>query len=695
MMALKLVVNPSKPNAILSVYLCALYQKLSDIDFKPITDLVEYGDAKGVTQVLLAIFPCDEQIKKWTEFCDNSLSTKVFAQLQSAFAVINEHLKLRTFICDNEIGPADYVVYAALRNLPVWLKNFKENSSSLPVELVRWYSFVNSLKLVEDALNTIAENDISLKSQKKDQASFDIDLPDAEFGKVVTRFPPEPSGYLHIGHAKAVLLNQYFAKHYGGKLIIRFDDTNPDKETSEFEQVILEDLQLLGVKGDIYSRTSDYFDTTEKYAIQMIEEGNAYCDDTPQDKMREERGNGIPSACRDNSVEENLRRFQEMKQGSAEGLKNCLRAKIDMQHLNKALRDPVLYRCNLNPHHHSGNKYKVYPTYDFACPIVDSVEGVTHALRTSEYNDRNAQYQWILQALKLRKVHIWDYSRLNFVYTLLSKRNLKWFVNEKRASGWDDPRFPTVRGILRRGLTLEALREYILMQGPSKNTILLEWDKLWSVNKKQIDPVAPRFTALNKDGLVKMIIKDGPSEPFTKEIPRHKKNPEVGTKLTSYSSIAFIEQADAATLSKEEEITLMDWGNVIITDIVKENGQVLVLEAKLHLDGDFKKTEKKLTWLSPDPQHLQPVTLLDYDYLITKKKLEENDNLQDFLTPVTEFKTEALGDANLTTLKKGDIIQLERKGYFITDEVNPLRLILIPDGKAKSISCKSPLPKPN
>ena len=525
MMAVKLIINPSKPSSVLSVYLCALNQKLSDIEFKAIPELAEYGDAKGISQVLLSLFPNDDRVKKWIDFCDSSLATKVFAQLQAAFSEIDEHLKFRSFICDDEIGPADYIVYAALRNLPVWLKNFKENPSTLPVELVRWYSFINSLAVVEKALSTISEGSSSIKSQKKDQASFEIDLPDAEYGKVVTRFPPEPSGYLHIGHAKAVLLNQYFARHYGGKMIIRFDDTNPDKETSEYEQVILEDLQLLGVKGDLYSRTSDYFDLIEKYATQMIEEGNAYCDDTPQEKMREERGNGIPSACRENSVEENLRRFREMKAGTEEGLKNCLRAKIDMQNLNKALRDPVLYRCNLNPHHHWGNKFKIYPTYDFACPIVDSVEGVTHALRTSEYNDRNAQYQWILEALGLRKVHIWDYSRLNFVYTLLSKRNLKWFVKEGLASGWDDPRFPTVRGILRRGLTLDALREYILMQGPSKNTIMLEWDKIWSVNKKLIDPIAPRFTALNKDGLVKVIIEDGPKEPYTKEVPPSQKEP--------------------------------------------------------------------------------------------------------------------------------------------------------------------------
>ncbi|RKO95125.1 Nucleotidylyl transferase, partial [Caulochytrium protostelioides] len=179
---------------------------------------------------------------------------------------------------------------------------------------------------------------------------------------------------------------------------------------------------------------------------------------TPMEQMREERGAGIASKYRDATVEENLALFEEMKQGTETGLKCALRAKIDMQALNKALRDPVIYRCNLTPHHVTGTTWKMYPTYDFAVPIVDALEGVTHALRTVEYRDRNPQYQWFLDTLKLRQVHIWDYSRLNFVYTLLSKRKLTWFVENGHVTGWDDARFPTVRGVLRRGMTVEALR---------------------------------------------------------------------------------------------------------------------------------------------------------------------------------------------------------------------------------------------
>lgn len=680
-----MIVNPSKANAVLAPVLYALHTGSAAIEYKLVDSQVEFEDAKGANPVILKLAP---QVAQWTAFCESQLNTKVFAQLQSAFAHLDEHLKLRAYVAGSELGAEDFVVFAGLKNTPVWMKNFKDNASAMPQELVRWFSFMVAHPVVFKALTVLAEQDAALKVAKKDQASFDIDLPNAEYGKVVTRFPPEPSGYLHIGHAKAVLLNDYFARQYGGKLIVRFDDTNPSKENCEYEQCILEDLELLGVKGDMMTRTSDHFDTCEEFARMMIREGTAYCDDTPQEKMRQERFDGISSACRDNSVEENMRRFEEMKVGSEEGLKNCLRAKLDMQNLNKALRDPVLYRCNLTPHHNAGDKYKIYPTYDFACPIVDSVEGVTHALRTSEYNDRNAQYYWILEALRLRKPHIWDYSRLNFVYTLLSKRKLNWFVTQGKVTGWDDPRFPTVRGILRRGLTLNALREYILMQGPSKNTILLEWDKVWALNKKMIDPVSPRFTALNKEGLVKVVL-DGPAEPYTVDLPKHKKNPEVGTKQTSFSSVIFLEQADAAALKVGEELTLMDWGNVIVEDIQRAGEEVIQVKAKLHLDGDFKKTEKKLTWLSPDPQVLTPLTLIDYDYLITKRKLEEDDTFEDCLTPVTEFVTPAIGDANLVALKKGDIVQLERKGYFIVDSPMPdLRMILIPDGKAKSLASK-------
>merc|ERR1719387_2558044 len=223
---------------------------------------------------------------------------------------------------------------------------------------------------------------------------------------------------------------------------------------------------------------------------------------------------GIDSARRTRSPADNLAIWDQMKLGSPDGLKNCLRIKLDMQNPNKALRDPVCFRCNLTPHHRTGTAYKVYPTYDFACPYVDSAEGVTHALRTIEYKDREAQFKWILKLQQevepsLPNVNIWEFSRLNMVNTVMSKRKLQWFVDTGRVSSWTDPRFPTVQGLLRRGLTVPALRDFILQQGASKNTTNQEWDKLWTLNKKLIDPVCGRHAAVVADKRVPVDLVNG------------------------------------------------------------------------------------------------------------------------------------------------------------------------------------------
>ena len=249
---------------------------------------------------------------------------------------------------------------------------------------------------------------ISQGTAKK--ADISLDLPGAYDGQVITRFPPEPSGYLHIGHSKAALLNRFFADKYHGKMLLRFDDTNPLKEKSEFEESITEDLALLGIKADAISHTSDWFDELHKLAIQLIKSGHAYCDDTPQMQMRDERMKGIASGRRESSVEDSLKRFDEMTLGTDEGTRWCLRAKMSVDDPNKAMRDTVIYRCVKEAHHRTGTKYFSYPTYDFACPVVDSLEGVTHALRTNEYRDRNPQYFWFIDALNLRAPHIWDFS---------------------------------------------------------------------------------------------------------------------------------------------------------------------------------------------------------------------------------------------------------------------------------------------
>jgi glutamyl-tRNA synthetase len=495
---------------------------------------------------------------------------------------------------------------------------------------------------------------------------------------------------LHIGHAKAALLNDYFAhERYKGTMLLRFDDTNPSKEKEEYQDAIVEDLELMGIKPDKTSYTSDYFVELYDYCIRMIKEGNAYSDDTEHEIMKKERMDGIESKCRNRTVEENLAVFEEMKNATEVGLNSCIRAKISFSNPNKAMRDPVIYRCNVTPHHRTGTTWKMYPTYDFCCPIVDSMEGVTHALRTIEYRDRNPQYEWMLDALKLRKVHIWDFARMNFIRTLLSKRKLTKFVDSGLVWGWDDPRFPTVRGIRRRGMTIAALREFILKQGPSRNIVNLDWSLFWATNKKYIDPVSPRFTAILKKDSVPATIKGARLDAYSEDKPRHGKNADLGTKKVWYSPNILFDQEDAASFKEGEEITLMNWGNAIVTKISTSllglSSTVSSLELELHLQGDFKKTEKKVTWLSTAGQQLTPVELVDFDFLITKDKIEEGDDYTNFLTPNTEFRVDAVADENVASLKKDDVIQFERKGYYRLDtpakDGKPAVFFCIPTGK--------------
>ncbi|KAG7822380.1 hypothetical protein KL919_004730 [Ogataea angusta] len=632
------------------------------------------------------LFLAKEASQEWIKFSYEKLTVKDFKKLSADLEKLDAHLNLRSFIVGYDISLADIAAWGALRANAVMGSVLK---NSVYINITRWYQFLEADNrfggMVDFLANSLAEIRKAAKGGKKEthKANFEIDLPDAKDGQVVTRFPPEPSGYLHIGHAKAAILNQYFAEAYHGKLIIRFDDTNPTKEKVEFQDSILEDLELLGIKGDRITYSSDYFQEMYDLAVKLIKEGKAYCDDTPLEQMRAERMDGLKSARRDRSVEENLNIFtEEMKNGTEEGLKNCLRAKIDYTALNKTLRDPVIYRCNLTPHHRTGTAWKMYPTYDFCVPVVDALEGVTHALRTIEYRDRNAQYEWILNALNLRKVHIWDFARVNFIRTLLSKRKLQWFVDKQYVSNWDDPRFPTVRGIRRRGMSVEGLRNFVISQGPSRNIINLDWNIIWSANKKVIDPIAPRHTALAADNLVPVKLSNGPEKEYAEDRPKHKKNPAVGTKKVYFSSNLLLEQEDAKAIADGEEVTFMDWGNVICDRVVRQDGVVKEIEATLHLDGDFRKTSKKLTWLAAD-KHVD-VDLVDFDHLITKDKLDEGDNFEDFLTPQTEFHTRAIADVNVQEMKVGDVIQFERKGYFRLDSHADGKYVFftVPDGKS-------------
>ncbi|KAJ7699890.1 hypothetical protein B0H17DRAFT_1157952 [Mycena rosella] len=633
-------------------FACDISVHLSDTSSGPVLELIG-GRIESQSEIIHALAMKDGRS------CDGSLPRIGTSNMQEIIQILdklNAHLALRTFLVGHAASEADYTLWGCLKG------------DSKAIGLLRTTGFRTMAMLAAAKATT-------LKTQKT-AARFALGLPNAIHGHVVTRFPPEPSGYLHIGHAKAVMLNHYFAKMYDGKLLIRFDDTNPSREKSAV--------------GDSVTHTSDYFDQLHEYAVQLINSGKAYADDTdatmPLDhvcscpakshakltKMGYERFHGIPSSRCDASIGDNQVRFSQMTLGTVDpdGAKWCLRAKINP---NKALRDPVIYRSNPVTHHRTGDKCKVYPTYDFACPVVDSIEGVTHALRTNEYRDRNPQYHWMIEALGLRPVNIWDCSRLNFVYTVLSKRKLQQFVDRGHVRGWDDPR---------RGLNVEALQQFMLQQGPSEAVLSLEWDSIWALNRKMIGPQAPRFCAVLKDKRVSLTVFGGPTEPYFKLLPKHKKNPVVGEKTTVYSSSIIMEQMDAASFEDGEE-------NAIVRGkTVAEDGSVLTVTVDLHLVGDVKATQKKVTWLAQiDSQPLVEVALLDYDYIITKKRLEGGD----------KFCEEALADRNVlgiasTADNNERIIQFERKGYYILDGRSSdgrLDFIKIPDARAASLAKKA------
>ncbi|ODV58259.1 glutamate--tRNA ligase GUS1 [Ascoidea rubescens DSM 1968] len=675
---------------------------------------IKIDDIKSSLIYISSLFPdyfkFDSIIENWVDFALANLIKKNFNDLSKDLITLNNHLNLRTYVIDYSISLADLAIFGIIKSNPILLSIIKSGNY---INITRWFNLIDSIASIQSSITqfngfkllnsnknkgkgkksaSASNNGNNNSSKKTHKANFNIDLKDAQDGKVVTRFPPEPSGYLHIGHAKAAILNKYFADMYHGKLIIRFDDTNPAKEKMEYQDSIIEDLQLLGIKGDRLTFSSDYFDEMYNLAINMIKENKAYCDDTPLETMRAERMDGIKSKRRDASVEENLDIFtNEMKNATEKGLTYCLRAKISYDIPNKALRDPVIYRCNLIPHHRTGTQWKMYPTYDFCVPVVDSIEGVTHALRTIEYRDRNPQYVWMQEALHLRPVHIWDFARVNFVRTLLSKRKLQWFVDKKYVSNWDDPRFPTVRGVRRRGMTVKGLTDFVISQGPSKNIINLDWSSIWAFNKKVIDPIAPRHTAVFKKDACLISLSDGPTEKTIEKRPKHKKNPDVGEKDVIYTSSLLIDQDDALAIATDgdKEITLMDWGNIVIVNVVKDETSEVVkeIQGKLNLQGDFRKTKKKITWLANTDDKVE-LDLVDFDHLITKDKLDEGDNFEDFLTPKTEFHTPAYGDVNVSQMKEGDIIQFERKGYYRLDkaatESSPAVFFTVPDGKTVS-----------
>uniref|UniRef100_A0A669CA08 Bifunctional glutamate/proline--tRNA ligase n=1 Tax=Oreochromis niloticus TaxID=8128 RepID=A0A669CA08_ORENI len=620
-----------------------------------ISDSVQFSDDNSICRYLARVAPAlglygsnmmeQTEVDHWLEFSARHLCNQ--PDLTVALAELDKALSLRTFLVGHALTLADLSVWAALKDHGEWPKQGKSFS-----HVSRWFFFLSSQVPFTAVGNKYASKKV--EGKKADVGKF-VELPGAEMGKVVVRFPPEASGYLHIGHAKAALLNQHYQVTFKGKLIMRFDDTNPEKEKEDFERVILEDVAMLQIHPDQFTYTSDHFPTIMKFAEKLLAEGKAYIDNTPPEQMKQER---------EQPVEQNMKMWSEMKAGTEYGQTCCMRAKIDMNSNNGCMRDPTLYRCKNAAHPRTRNTYRVYPTYDFACPIVDSLEGVTHALRTTEYHDRDEQFYWIINALGLRKPHVWEYARLNLNNTVLSKRKLTWFVDQ----GY----------------------------GGSRSVVNMEWDKIWAFNKKVIDPVAPRYTALSSSYVVPVSVPEATEE--MKEIAKHPKNAEVGMKEVWYSPRVLIEGADAETFTEGETVTFINWGNLIITKINKgADGKVLSMEARLNLDNkDYKKTTK-ITWLAEtNNSPLVPAICVNYQPLISKAVITKDDNFKDYINKHSKLEEKMLGDPCLKNLKKGDIIQLQRRGFYICDQPyepvspnsckeSPCVLIYIPDGHTKEM----------
>lgn len=637
------------------------------------------------------------EVDHWIEFAVGKLSRS--EELPRAVQSLDRALGSSSYLVGQRATIADFTAWGALFASPAWQGLL--SAKKAPQNVSRWYNLLLSQPKVESVLSALppqarceAPSEMSKEAAgkvSKEEGKF-VDLPGAEVGKVVVRFPPEASGYLHVGHAKAALLNQYYQEAFKGKLIMRFDDTNPEKEKEDFEKVILDDVKKLEITPDRYTFTSDYFELLLEKCEELLRKGLAYVDDTDPETMKVEREQRQDSKNRGNSVEKNLQLWEQMKKGTEHGLKCCVRAKIDMKSNNGCMRDPALYRCKIMSHPRTGDKYKVYPTYDFACPIVDSIEDVTHALRTTEYHDRDEQFFWVLDSLGMRKPHIYEYSRLNMMNTVLSKRKLTWFVENKIVDGWDDPRMPTVRGVLRRGMTVEGLKQFIVAQGSSRSVVMMDWDKIWAFNKKVIDPVAPRHTAVEKENAVVVEVPGLKEEKL--EVAVHPKNMSLGTRDLVVAPQLLVDQTDARAMKAGENVTFIGLGNLKIKDISRgADGKVTKIVADPNLDDKNYKNTLKVTWLAVSPSApLVPCRCVFFDHILSKQVLGKDDDFKHFVRKETRVEVPMLGDPLLKNLKKSDIIQIQRKGFFICDQPydqsaarhisqeGPLVLYHIPDG---------------
>jgi glutaminyl-tRNA synthetase len=506
-------------------------------------------------------------------------------------------------------------------------------------------------------------------------------------GRVQTRFPPEPNGYLHLGHAKSTYLNFGLANEFGGKTNLRFDDTNPEKEEQEYVDSIIRDVQWLGWQWDGLYYASDYFDQLYEWAIQLIKAGTAYVDDLSAEEVRQYRGSltdlGKESPYRSRSIEENLDLFERMRAGEFPDGSRTLRAKIDMASPNLNMRDPVMYRILRATHHRTGDKWCIYPMYDYAHGQSDSIERITHSICTLEFEDHRPLYNWFIEQLGIFPSQQIEFDRLNVTYTLLSKRKLLQLVNEGHVSGWDDPRMPTISGIRRRGYTPESLRNFCAAIGASKTNGIIELAMLEHFVREDLNRRARRVMAVLRP--LKVIIDNYPEGQVEHlGVVNNPEDPNAGTRDVVFSRELFIEQDDFREeppkkffrLSPGREVRLRGGYFIRCTHVVKDHaGAVTEVhctydpETRSGTAADGRKVKATIHWVSGD--HAVDAEVRLYENLFLKEDpnaVEEGKTFLDNLNPNSlEVLQNCKLERSLATAEAGDRFQFERLGYFCVD----------------------------
>lgn len=526
------------------------------------------------------------------------------------------------------------------------------------------------------------------------RAIIDEDLASGKRSGVVTRFPPEPNGYLHIGHAKSICLNFGLARDYGGRCHLRFDDTNPEKEELEYIRSIKEDVRWLGFDwGEHEYYASDYFEQLYEFAVELIKQGKAYVCHLTNEEMREYRGTltepGKDSPYRDRSVEENLELFEKMRRGEFGEGECVLRAKIDMASPNVVMRDPVLYRIKKMEHHRTGDKWVIYPMYDFTHCLSDAIENITHSICTLEFENNRPLYEWILEQVypEPHPQQI-EFARLNLSYTVMSKRKLLDLINRGVIDAWDDPRLPTISGLRRRGYTPAAIRDFCDRIGVAKTNSMVDMALLEHCLREDLNQNAERRLAVLRP--LKVVIENYPEgEVEYLEAQNNPQDPDAGTRLVPFSREIYIEREDFMEdppkkffrLAPGREVRLRFAYFITCTDVIKDaEGNIVEIRATYDPDTkggsapDGRKVKGTLHWVSAE--HSVPAEVRLYDHLFTVEDPNEGDIMDNVNPNSLEILTDARVEVNLADVEVGEKFQFERKGYFCVDpDSTPERLV--------------------